>query len=112
MDPKSLSALLYVGLGLLLVGVSIPLIQNNVRPNLFYGFRVPKTLNNPDVWYKANHYAGVQLCRAGALTAVFAALAYLPPFVSVDTYALAVMAVVMAALGVAVTLSFVYLRGL
>lgn len=37
----------YAGSGLLLIALSIPLIRRRVRPNWIYGFRVPRTVNNP-----------------------------------------------------------------
>ena len=42
---------LYVGIGLLLILVAIPLIRKKIKPNHLYGFRVPQTLNDPEVWY-------------------------------------------------------------
>ena len=43
---------LYAGIGLLLILVAIPLIRKKIKPNHLYGFRVPQTLNDPDVWYQ------------------------------------------------------------
>ncbi len=39
-----------------------------VPPNRWYGFRVPQTLTNADVWWRANRFSGIMLMLA-ALTA-------------------------------------------
>ena len=61
---------MYLLLGLLLVGVSVPLIQRRVRPNPWYGFRTPKTLESETVWYDANEFSGRMLRRAGYVTLI------------------------------------------
>ncbi len=58
MNPLTLLMLLFVGSGLLLVGISIPLIQRRVKPNYWYGFRTRRTLSDPQIWYDVNAYAG------------------------------------------------------
>ena len=62
----------YVLAGLVFVGIGIPLARRSIRPNLWYGFRTPKTLSSPDVWYAANHVAGIDLIVAGAAITVCA----------------------------------------
>jgi hypothetical protein len=53
-----LLVLLFAGLSLLLIGLAVPLIRGRVKPNAWYGFRIPLTLDNPEIWYPANRYAG------------------------------------------------------
>lgn len=66
--PSVIGTTLLFGLvGILFVGLSIPLIQNRVPPNRFYGFRTPKTLSDPKIWYEVNHISGNDLLVAGAL---------------------------------------------
>ena len=63
------------GIGLIVAGY--PLMTRRVPPNYWYGFRVPKTLREPYIWYEANHVAGRDLSLAGLavlLTATLAAL--------------------------------------
>ena len=56
--------------------VSIPMLLQLVAPNPFYGFRTPRTLSNPAIWYRANLFAG----RALAIAALAgAALVWLAP---------------------------------
>ncbi|WP_082077875.1 SdpI family protein [Thermus filiformis] len=44
-------------LAALLIGLSIPFLQDKVPPNGVYGFRTPKTLSDPAIWYEANRFA-------------------------------------------------------
>ena len=40
---------LFAGLSLLLIGLAVPLIRGRVKPNAWYGFRIPLTLDNPEI---------------------------------------------------------------
>jgi len=70
MSSISLYSSLFALVGILFVGLSIPLIQQRVAPNRYYGFRTPRTLSNPEIWYKVNHISGVDLFVAGALIVI------------------------------------------
>ena len=50
--------LIGVGVPLLVLLLSVPMILGQVPPNGAYGFRTPKTLSSPDIWYPANRAAG------------------------------------------------------
>ena len=63
----TISALSFALVGILFIGLSIPLIRNRVPPNRFYGFRTAKTLSDPKIWYEVNHISGNDLLVAGAL---------------------------------------------
>lgn len=54
-------------MGLLVSGISVPLIKGKVPPNGSYGFKTEKTLSSEEVWYKANTYAGKEMFRAGLM---------------------------------------------
>ena len=47
-----------------------PLVFRLVPPNRIYGFRTATTLSRPDVWYRANVFAGYALMIAAAVTAL------------------------------------------
>ncbi len=73
--------LLFVCSGLLLVGLSIPLLLRRVKPNWWYGFRTPKTLSDERIWYESNAYAAKWLLISGTLhTVVSLALYFAPAF--------------------------------
>lgn len=67
MSEVTVDSFLFALVGVLFVGLSIPLIQRRVPPNRYYGFRTAKTLSNPEVWYKVNRVSGTDLLIAGAL---------------------------------------------
>ncbi len=57
--------LINIGIGLLIIGISIPLILEKIMPNKWYGFRTPKTLSDEKIWYQANKYSGKVSIAAG-----------------------------------------------
>jgi uncharacterized membrane protein len=85
---------------------SIPLMLNVVPPNRFYGFRVPQTLANRNLWFRANRFAGCALFIAsGTSVAVFAIH---PEYASGRS--LEGLVVFLAPLGAAVVASFEFVR--
>ena len=62
--------IVFILIGLLMVALSIPLIRGKVSPNVWYGFRIRLTHENPDIWYPANAYAGRLLLIAGMATSI------------------------------------------
>ena len=97
--------------GLLLIGVSVPLIRRSVPPNPWYGFRTPKTLGDSRVWYDANEFSGRMLLRAGVVT-VLGTLVLAPAPLGAGEKALADAAVVLGSVLWAAAVSSAYLRGL
>src|SRR5262245_37295765 len=67
MTQATLYSLLFAGVGLLFIALSIPLILERVPPNSFYGFRTAKSLSDPKIWYAINRISGCDLLIAGAL---------------------------------------------
>jgi uncharacterized membrane protein len=53
---------------LLVIVASIPMALGRVAPNHWYGFRTPKTLSSPEIWYPANRASGWWMVLGGALT--------------------------------------------
>jgi uncharacterized membrane protein len=67
MSQVTINSLLFSLVGLLFVGLSIPLIKGRIAPNYFYGFRTAKSLSNPTIWYEINRLSGGDLLIAGSL---------------------------------------------
>ena len=103
---------LYVGAGLLLSVLAVPLIRRKIGPNDWYGFRVRRTLADPDTWYAANAHAGKYLLGVGVITVLTAGGLYRVPGITLDAYALACGGIILAALAVCVTQCFHYLAQL
>ena len=102
--------IVYVTAGSLLISLSIPLYLGKIPPNPIYGFRVPKTLDNPKLWYKVNRYSARFLILTGVLSVLTAALLYLIPGISVDAYALGCLAAFSAVFIIGLAFSFRYMK--
>ena len=84
---------LYVGAGILLIIISLPLLLKKIPPNPVYGFRLSPALDDPRIWYATNTHSAKRLILAGA-SAVLAAIAlYFVPAITLDIYALGCLAV-------------------
>jgi len=102
--------LIYIGGGVLLALLSLPLMAEKVKPNLYYGFRISATLSEPQLWYASNKYFAKRQFVA-ALILIAAALGlYFVPGISVDAYALSVLGVFVVVYGVAVAQSLRYIK--
>lgn len=62
---------IYLGVCVFIAGITVPLIFELVPPNPFYGFRIPKTLSDPAIWYAANRVGGIALLAGIAVSAVW-----------------------------------------
>ena len=67
MSQVTVTCLMFALVGMLFVGLSIPLIRNRVPPNRYYGFRTRRTLSDPKIWYEVNHISGKDLFVAGLI---------------------------------------------
>jgi len=105
----TLLALYSIG-GLVLAGLSVPLILHKIPPNGLYGFRVPSTLENPSLWYKVNAYAGRRFLVAGLGTSLGAIILYFVTMPNVDEYALSVLGYFLALFLWGIITSVLYLK--
>lgn len=103
--------LLFVAIGLLFVGLSVPLIRRRVKPNHLYGFRTPKTMSNEQIWYDANVYAGRTLLWAGIVFIVVVVI-YFVLRTNFIAYNIVCAVVGMTTVLTATALSFRHLRSL
>jgi uncharacterized membrane protein len=108
----TLTIVLFIAMGLLMIILGIPMLQGRVKPNNWYGFRTRATLDNPDIWYPANAYAGRLLVWLGVVSALASLLLALIPGISKDAYVLLVTGVLMLGLLVVVVLSLRYAKAL
>lgn len=101
--------IVYTGIGLLLIILAVPLIQRRVPPNIWYGFRLPQTLKDPDIWYDANEYAGRGLLWVGVISLVTAVGLYFVLNGNLDLYTSVCASIILGSLLVSVILSLRYL---
>jgi uncharacterized membrane protein len=65
MSDIALIALLFILDAFLFIGLGIPLLQGQVPPNSWYGFRTRKTLSDEKTWYAVNRVTGRDMILAG-----------------------------------------------
>ena len=83
---------LFIGSGLLLSALAVPLLFDKIPPNPLYGVRLSATLNDRDTWYRVNRYVARWLLASGLAT-VIAAVILERLNLSVDLYAILVLVV-------------------
>ncbi len=103
---------IYNGGGLLLALLSLPLIAGKIKPNPFYGFRVPATLENPARWYAANKYFAKRQLIVALIEVAAATGLYFWPKITVDAYALSVLGVFVVTFSVALIQGWRYTNSL
>jgi hypothetical protein len=103
---------MYVVTGLLLCVLSIPMILKIIKPNGLYGFRVKKTMENPDIWYAVNSYSGKWLLGTGLMIVAAAIGLSFVPSLTIDTYAYAMLAVFAISFAISLVASVRYMNSL
>ncbi len=103
---------LYLIGGIVLALISLPLIAEKIKPNPFYGFRIPATMDNPNLWYAVNKFFGKRLLAVAIADIAASVGFYFWPNISVDVYALSALGVFVIAFGVAMFQSWKYIKTL
>jgi len=98
--------------GLLLAGLSVPLILHKIPPNGLYGFRLRAMMDNPQLWYSVNAYAGRRLLVTGLGTALGAIILYYTAAQDIEQYALSSLGLFLALFLWTVITSFLYGRSI
>ncbi len=96
--------------GLLLAGLSVPLILHKIPPNSLYGFRVRATKEDPGLWYEVNAYAARRLLGTGLGTAIGSIILYYTSAQDIEKYALSCLGLFLALFLWAIISSILYLR--
>jgi hypothetical protein len=109
--PRTIVLVTFLSSAAVIITLSIPLIRGRVAPNPWYGFRVKRTLEDPQVWYPANRYAAGWLLAVG-LALALAATGLYPTALSFVQYALTCAGVCLLGVALAVLQSFRRLRKL
>ncbi len=103
--------LIYFGVGLLVAALALPMMYDKIPPNGFYGFRTPRTLSDPNVWYPANRVAGRNLAVAGMIVSTTALVLFaIHKSIAPRTADLTLLIVSLASFAGAVVHSFIALR--
>ncbi len=70
MSEITKATLLFTAVGLVFVGLGVPLLRGRVPPNPWYGCRTEKTLSDEKIWYAVNRVTGRDLIAAGVAVVV------------------------------------------
>ena len=103
---------LYVGTGLFLAVLSIPMILGKIPPNGLYGFRTRQTIENPDIWYPVNTHSGWRLLITGLGSSLGAVILYFIPGPTLDAYALLCLGIFSLLFTIGLVQSIIYLKRL
>ncbi len=60
-QPNMVFGLTSIGNGLLFILISIPLWKGRVKPNRWYGFRLPQSFKSEENWYRINKFGARRL---------------------------------------------------
>jgi hypothetical protein len=103
---------LFLCSGLLVTALSVPMILGKIPPNGLYGFRVKKTMENPEIWYPVNAYSGKWLLATSLMMILAAVGFYFVPGISLDVYSYAVLGVWVVGFTIAIVASVRYMNSL
>ncbi|MFH1042413.1 MAG: SdpI family protein [bacterium] len=76
-------------IGLIIIGMSIPLVLKKIPPNHWYGLQVPATLNNKSVWYKVNKSIGKKSLYFGISIIVVSGYVFSKSLLNTSNYSIA-----------------------
>lgn len=104
MSEITKSTLLFSAVGVLYIGLGIPLLFDRVPPNWWYGCRTRKTLSDVNIWYAVNRITGRDLIVAGIAVVVTAVGVFIfggsinPTYATVIPLVVAVVSVLLMAI--------------
>lgn len=101
---------LYAFGGILVAGISVPLILHKIPPDGLYGIRTQALLDDPERWYRVNAYAGRRFMFVGLGTSAGAIILYFTSRPEVERYALSCLGLFLALCLWGGISSFLYLR--
>lgn len=103
---------IHVITGLVLIALAWPMVLGRIPPNRWYGFRTPRTLEDPELWYPANAYTGKLVVWVGVSIILAAGGLYFVPGMDGPAYAIALTVILVTLVGGMVVLAFRHLRQL
>ncbi len=86
--------IVFLATGSVFIVLSIPLILQQIPPNQWYGFRVPATWGDPEIWYLVNIYAAWRTLWLGVVQIIVSIALYVAPGMSVPVYSFIIVALV------------------
>ena len=97
--------------GIISILIALPLLDEKIKPNLIYGFRVRATLENPKIWYAVNKYFAQRLFLA-ALVEIVIAVVLFATNIDPLTYVLSTLGVFVIAFTIGMMQTSSYLKSI
>jgi len=66
--------------GILFIALSIPLIKEKIKMNSWYGFRISKSMESEENWYKINKFGAQRMIKWARVLIMLGALSFFIPF--------------------------------
>lgn len=76
MSETAIFASILCGAGVVFVGFGVPLFQQRVPPNYWYGCRTTKCLSDQKIWYAVNRVTGRSMIEGGVLMMIASLLMF------------------------------------
>jgi uncharacterized membrane protein len=101
-------AIIHVIVGLIIIGVSLPLVKRKIKRNQWYGIRIPEAFKSEERWLEINQFGGRLMMRLGFVIAITAGGCLTLPKKYWAIYGLSEVAVILVGLGVVTIFIFRY----
>ena len=72
-----INCIIFFIIGLVFIGLVIPMILRKIPPNGYYGFRTPKAFSSEKIWYEINWYCGRDCFVIGLLLCIYNLILFL-----------------------------------
>ena len=66
--------------GILIIALSIPLLKEKIKMNNWYGFRISKSMESEENWYRLNKYAAQRMIKWSRVLIMIGALSFFVSF--------------------------------
>jgi len=70
MDDTTIILIVFTISGIAEIIQGFPLMFGKIKPNWLFGFRLPSTVSNKEIWYPVNRYLGRGLVVAGMIVLI------------------------------------------
>ena len=111
MDPLSFTlGLCQTLVGLLCIGLSIPLLHDKIKPNPFYGVRLRQSLQSDAAWFAINRYWAKRMIGWAGFLVILGSASFVVPFARHIWAVWIVVAVIFIAVLVPALQSWTYAR--
>jgi uncharacterized membrane protein len=88
MNSLQILAFLSGGIGMVILGLAIPLILRRVPPNGIYGIRTKASFASESDWYRINSIGGRHLAVAGVLIFIVGVVGFFLPLSMFTAYSI------------------------